>query len=243
MISTDKGFPWLRVIIEGGVIVASILLAFGIDAWWNDVEREREVAQELQSVGRELRRNQDLLAFQIDLLQRMVRGDDEVLALLNAGPSSENVTIPDTLGFLVITTLTFDPSLGALDALIASGRLAAVADPELRLGLSGIRALVVDATELQGLTRSLYFEQMLPLLSDETSLDHDAMVSVSDAFWAAERRLGRPLDFAGSIEFPNTPRLRGLIRERRGLDSITLAEMIQLQRELDALATAIESDE
>ena len=26
--------PWLRVFVEGVVIVSSILLAFGIDAWW-----------------------------------------------------------------------------------------------------------------------------------------------------------------------------------------------------------------
>ena len=225
------------------MIVASILLAFGIDAWWDELQLEREVAQELQSVGRELRQNQDLLAFQIDIIQRMVRADDEVLALLNAKLASEHVTIPDTLGFLVTTTLTFDASLGALDALIASGRLAAVTDPELRLRLSGLRALVEDATELQSLTRSLYFEQMLPLISDETSLDHAAILSVQDAFWGAERILGRQLEFAGPIAFPNTQRLRSLIRERRGLDSITVAEMIRLQRELDALLSMIEAEE
>ena len=27
--------PWLRVFVEGVVIVGSILLAFGIDAWWD----------------------------------------------------------------------------------------------------------------------------------------------------------------------------------------------------------------
>ncbi len=28
--------PWLRVFVEGVVIVGSILLAFGIDAWWEE---------------------------------------------------------------------------------------------------------------------------------------------------------------------------------------------------------------
>ena len=32
--------PWLRVFVEGVVIVGSILLAFGIDAWW-DGSKER----------------------------------------------------------------------------------------------------------------------------------------------------------------------------------------------------------
>ncbi len=30
--------PWLRVFVEGVVIVGSILLAFGIDAWWDGVQ-------------------------------------------------------------------------------------------------------------------------------------------------------------------------------------------------------------
>ena len=35
--------PWLRVFVEGVVIVGSILMAFGIDAWWDGVqEREEE---------------------------------------------------------------------------------------------------------------------------------------------------------------------------------------------------------
>ena len=47
--------------LEGMVIVVSILLAFALDAWWEDAQLEREVYQELESVGRELRRNQELL--------------------------------------------------------------------------------------------------------------------------------------------------------------------------------------
>ena len=38
--------PWLRVFVEGVVIVGSILLAFGIDAWW-DERQDRAVEQAL----------------------------------------------------------------------------------------------------------------------------------------------------------------------------------------------------
>ena len=31
-----KQIPWARILLEGVVIVGSILLAFGIDAWWED---------------------------------------------------------------------------------------------------------------------------------------------------------------------------------------------------------------
>ncbi len=38
--------PWLRVFVEGVVIVGSILLAFGIDAWWEGVQEQPGGAQE-----------------------------------------------------------------------------------------------------------------------------------------------------------------------------------------------------
>ena len=34
--------PWLRVFVEGVVIVGSILLAFGIQAWWDERQERRE---------------------------------------------------------------------------------------------------------------------------------------------------------------------------------------------------------
>jgi len=33
---SHRKIPWPRVLVEGAVIVGSILLAFGIEAWWDD---------------------------------------------------------------------------------------------------------------------------------------------------------------------------------------------------------------
>ena len=49
--------PWLRVFVEGVVIVGAILLAFGLQRWWDDVELDRELNQELKNVARELEEN------------------------------------------------------------------------------------------------------------------------------------------------------------------------------------------
>ena len=40
----SKQIPWLRVFVEGVVIVGSILLAFGLQAWWDgQVDRQTEL--------------------------------------------------------------------------------------------------------------------------------------------------------------------------------------------------------
>ena len=47
--------PWLRVFVEGVVIVGSILLAFGIDAWWEGRQERAEEQQLLTNLQQELR--------------------------------------------------------------------------------------------------------------------------------------------------------------------------------------------
>ena len=44
--SSNRTIPWPRVLVEGVVIVGSILLAFGIDAWW-DARKERDRESQL----------------------------------------------------------------------------------------------------------------------------------------------------------------------------------------------------
>ncbi len=43
--------PWLRVFVEGVVIVGSILLAFGIQAWWDEREERVAEAEYLTALG------------------------------------------------------------------------------------------------------------------------------------------------------------------------------------------------
>ena len=48
----SKQIPWLRVFVEGVVIVVSILLAFGLQAWWDGVQLrqdERALLTELRT--------------------------------------------------------------------------------------------------------------------------------------------------------------------------------------------------
>ena len=48
-----RQIPWLRVFVEGVVIVGSILLAFGIEAWWDGVQERVEERQALEALARD----------------------------------------------------------------------------------------------------------------------------------------------------------------------------------------------
>jgi len=50
MINADK-IPWKRLSVEAAAIVASILLAFAIDAWWGDRQRDEAEARSYANVA------------------------------------------------------------------------------------------------------------------------------------------------------------------------------------------------
>jgi hypothetical protein len=57
MTGSRRPIPWPRVLVEGAVIVASILLAFGIEAWWNGAQERLEERQILSSLAEDFRTN------------------------------------------------------------------------------------------------------------------------------------------------------------------------------------------
>ncbi len=55
-----REIPWPRIVAEGAAIVISILLAFGIQAWWDAVveqDREREILTALSDDFNQTRTN------------------------------------------------------------------------------------------------------------------------------------------------------------------------------------------
>jgi hypothetical protein len=79
--------PWLRVCVEGGVIVASILLAFSIDAWWSARELGRiEIAMtdallvEIATNRAELELEVSRLGLGRELIDEFLRATPERLA-------------------------------------------------------------------------------------------------------------------------------------------------------------------
>jgi len=231
--------PWLRVFVEGAVIVGSILLAFGIQAWWDDQQLGREIRQELLNVQLELGTNIGLAEFQIDIMERSITASQSLVATMESAVGVATISTPDTLVWLASATPSFAASLGALDALIASGRLAAIDDAAIRIRLAGLRSFVEDAVETQAWSRDLFFDQQYPLQYNSPGYDDTSLGQVSAAFFSAERVTGRPLTSYGRLDYPNTQPLRSLIRQRASLHNITVGEMRGLVEETKGLITLI----
>lgn len=126
-----------RRLTEALAIIASILVAFAIDAWWDGEQAQRRAGaqvealrSEFQTINLELGRAADELETALDATRRLA-----------ARVSPRPVWLPaDSMGMLLLQSLTVNsvemPS-GALSALLASGELSQLGDPALQRSLAG----------------------------------------------------------------------------------------------------------
>jgi hypothetical protein len=226
------------LLVEGVVIVVSIVFAFALDAWWDDLAEGRQLRQQLGSVQAEVRGNRDLVLFQVDLMERMIDAGEALGgAMDSANHPSGTVTVPDTLVWLALNTPTLDASLGAIDALVASGQLALIHDPALRSRLAGLRDRIEDAVEEQVQALAVYHDHSYPRLIDGGYRTAPTLQSVID-FWA-DRVPGRPARSFGTVDFPADPVLAETLRERTLLYTISVDEMRVLLTVLDDLEAGV----
>ena len=117
---------------EGVVIVASILIAFALDAWWDDYQEskiERRVLAELRDEMRVAKAN---IEFSISELELVMEGSKAFLELMGpeAVPASQR-----HVGDLIdqaFTMNTLEVPSSVLDSLVASGQMRIVENSQLR---------------------------------------------------------------------------------------------------------------
>lgn len=227
--------------VEGFLIIASILIAFFLDAWWGEREAQHQLNQELQSVAREVTENRALVEYDVNSLERITNGSQALLSRLEEGTQSQLVPVQDTLLFFVtFFSPTLDLSFGALDALIASGRLAQIEDPELRLRLAGLRDLVGDAVGDELLAQTILMEQVFPAVSKDADLS--VAYRIDTAFGALDRKVDQPIPTEQiSVPIPASLELTNAIRNRTSWAGTALGEMRRLLEDLERLRYLIEN--
>ena len=139
--------PWLRVFIEGVVIVGSILLAFGIDAWWDEGQERRGEQEVLTSLQAEFEENVDLLDAWIGIHHRVDVATERFLDLLSEMPEGQRVSVPDSIVAQAIRGPTYQPIRASLDAALSSGQIELIASTELQRNLATWSRLLAEASE------------------------------------------------------------------------------------------------
>lgn len=148
--------PLPRVLLEGLVIIGSILVAFGLEAAWASRDEGIRRSALMDDLRTELVRNRDDLG--TTLVAQRLRA--ERIGILLGELSQEAVGLaPDSVRALqtsLFGVISYDPSLGILELLIQSGDLALLERRELRARLAGLSSVAEDYLSNQYLLVQIY---------------------------------------------------------------------------------------
>ncbi|HKJ18845.1 MAG TPA: hypothetical protein VJ984_15935 [Xanthomonadales bacterium] len=232
-----------RLLAEGLVVVASILIAFSLDAWWDDRQLAEEMAEDLAIVEYELTENLRLVELALEITGRVVSASDEIVATLNANPDNPEVAIAGNILYWgLFASPTLDPSFGGIDTWIAAGRLAGIESIELRQRLASIRGKVSDVTEEQYVTRDMLTRDIYPLIRDQIGDIEAVRELVASGYHARYGSSIQEIPDVGTISVPNSDALRFTLQARALWYEANSQEMLDFRQELEAIQSLVQEE-
>ncbi len=215
-----KQVPWLRVFVEGVVIVVSILLACGLQAGW-DASRERaEERQALEALARDFRAASALLDRQFLLTDSIVAATETILEW--TGPSADS-RYADSLAVLLPTVTRlpgFEPPSGTLDALLGSGDLRLIENDSLRAALASFPSRLAGMQRTERFGSDVQFGDFFPYVNERIPMRLFGRGGDGRSRFAADvSALLRSLEFENQLQFKLTNMLflRGAMERMQGL--------------------------
>lgn len=181
MNDADRYIRGPRVLIEMLVVVASILIAFSLDAWWSKRATERTETAHLRALRSDFEQNVSRLKVHIEREERIADASRRLLLVaISPNTLSPEDSVSNLLG-QVFNSGRFDPVMGAYEAVVNSGGLAQVRDDSLRLALADFASLL-DGRYHERFSDELYFDFIRGF---EGQLGFSAAVLASDSLAAA----------------------------------------------------------
>jgi hypothetical protein len=177
------------------VVVLSILIAFGVDAWWDGYRAAQEEAETMAALRTDFENSLALLENRwIPVHTATMEASFELLWIAQRGPDpfpgvdtldleafsadfllpvsgepfgapARTVAVRDSVLAVALFDATFDPTLSALDALLQSGSLGRIRNRALRTALARFPALLEDSNDEERRTRDLVNQRLRPALS------------------------------------------------------------------------------
>ena len=237
----DYSPRWSRIVLEGAIIVASILLAFAIDAWWDGVQEERAERAALGSLVEEFEAN---LA-ELETVELRHRNMYEAgLAVLDIGYGR---AVPDTafqtqVSRALASEVWLDLETYALDSYLAAHADRPERIPVLRSRLAGYRSLVDQVWQQEAMARDLVRIEIMRVLADRYDI-----LRVGTGSFAQELRARREdiLRSEGSdatlLALVRDPVVRNLVTARLGREWIALVRTERLRAQYDSLMPLLRS--
>ncbi len=165
-----QSIPWKRLGVEAVAIVASILLAFAIDAWWEARQARAEEQLVLSALKSEFRRNLSILETELGYREAVRASTFEILSASLDPTSIDSGRMDELIGDMVWWGKA-DFSTGALDNVLLGDGLSLIGSKRLRHLLVSFPDRYDYVARLEAQDYETYRNLLVPyLLSKHASL-------------------------------------------------------------------------
>ena len=230
---------WPRMLGEGAAIVVSILLAFAIDAWWEDRALRIEEQQVLRGLREEFVLIRDVLSSHLSEHRQNLLSLEQFLAAGEGGAPDEAGAIVDAAMLELLSPMTSDIGSGTLRALLSSGRIEILSSTTLRAQLAAWDGVIGEVWDDQALNAKAVFEIQIPYFLAANIPAGAAMHRWHDEWPLPRTSLSDDPELVSRILGDST--LRNLVAMRYGYKRHTTDEFEIAIAAVDAILAEIEA--
>lgn len=167
-----RSIPWARLGVEGAIIIASILAAFSIDAWWAARSAKAQERILLVSLAADFAEAEQELS-RIKSRHVTLAGSGEMLITYG---ESGNIPVDDRDEIDLAVSNHFDravfePPMGTVDSIVGSGNINLLSNDQLIAELTRWSAVVAKLKRVEIDARNNFYERFYPYLASRLDLE------------------------------------------------------------------------
>lgn len=236
----------LRLMGEALAIVLSILLAFAIDAWWQERAEYREETSALRALRDEFEANREVLARFIAFHSDLQSSALAVLQLA-ADPAAE-IAAEEVDRIIVDVTwwgslVSFESA--ALDAVILGAKLDLLNNEALRRMLADWRSQLASTSSQNAQEFEHFYGTLLPILRPRVNLAQISNASLrvpGDFFYDPGARLPVPADRVDHRALINDREFQNAVVEKFWIEEDMLRQYRILEPKIEKLLETLNSE-
>lgn len=164
-----KIIPWPRIFAEGTAIVASILFAFAIQAWWENRSERADEFEALSALIGELKNNIQSIESSLEIRKGLIIPIEKLLRASADNSTLDQAELDQLLGSLTWGSNAY-PSTGVFQSLVRGGDLGRIANIELRSRISSLTAIYERLSRIQSYSAGTGRNWLGPLLFKQADL-------------------------------------------------------------------------
>ncbi len=155
---------WPRIFPEAAAIIVSILVAFWIDAWWEERAQRTAELEYLVALREDVEATQEMIGERIIYVGERFRSVNQVLEAVS---DIDAQSVPDSISKMlgdVYGIRGFTPVIATYQDMVNSGNLRIIRDKRLRLAMAELIELLKDVNYHTLLINEMYWKQHAPFV-------------------------------------------------------------------------------